>query len=290
MRILSISIGGVYVRWGVLDKDYNFIDRGKFKSNIFEGEPKKVIRKVIDKLIPILEEYKEIKGISVQFHGVVNELGSIIDPPKTLKHYKWLNLYDEFTKRIPNKKIKVFSNATALMENEIYFGKLKNVDMGMLINISSSIEGGITYKGEVLKGPLGVAGQFGKQNIGGEQWELSVGSWSLLSKIMLMTSDTSATTSDIPEVVANNDMLASVYDRWYYDLAYGVYNLIVCFNPEKIVISGGITNNRFFSLEPLVRHLYKLAIDDLMERTVIEVSDFKETGSIIGGAICFKKQ
>ncbi len=289
MSILSVNIGGVYVRWGIFDKDYNTLDKGRFKSNIFEGKPKEVIKNISIQIEKILEEHYDVVGISIQFHGIITEDGVLIDPPRTLKHYKWLNIREEFEKHIPKKSIKVFSNSEAVIENEILLGKLKGVEMGMLVNISSSIEGGITYKGEVLKGPMGVTGQFGKQIIDGGQWEVTTGSWALLSKLILMTDDQNITTSCIPKAVHENEMLEKEYDEWFYNLALGIYNLIVSVNPQKIVISGGITSSRYFSIEPLVRHLYKLAIDDLMERIVIEVSDFKETGGIIGGAILYKK-
>ncbi len=288
MSLLSISIGGVFIRWGILDDDSNFLLRGKKESKLFDDKPEKVIEKLAHFANGIIEDNKDIKEVSLQFHGVISKEGVIVDPPKTLSRFKKVNLVEEFNKvcELPTQAV---SSAIAQIENEITYGKLKGINLGVLVNISSTIEGGVVFCGEMIRGHSEAAGQFGKQLIDNKPWESKASSWVLLNRIMLMTGNTELKTSDLATIVKNNNDLFEEYDKWSYRIAEGINNIIVTINPEKIVISGGITNSFDFDIDRIVKHLYRFTKDEILERTVIEVSDYKETGCLIGGKIHYYK-
>ncbi len=283
MNTMSISIGGAYIRWGILDDDYNFILKDKEKSNLFIKEPIDVINRVAEITNKYISEYK-LNNVSIQFPGITNEEGVVIDPPKRLSKWKRLNIIEEFNK-ICELKTKVIPQSIALTLNELKKGKLADVNLGVLLYIGSSIEGGVVFRNEIIFGHNSGAGQFGKQLIEGIPWEENASSWRLLNRLTLITGDTNIITSDISSIIKDNQNCFEEYDKWSYRIAQGINNIINIINPDVIILSGGITNNKDFSLDRIIKHLYRFTKDEILETTKIEVSDYKETGSLLGGKI-----
>lgn len=72
------------------------------------------------------------------------------------------------------------------------------------------------------------------------------------------------------QAAAAGEKLAQMtLDKFYYDLATGILNLIVCYDPEVVLIGGGISAN------PTFIHDLNAALTDLELRHV-SVSEVKD--------------
>lgn len=287
MKILSISIGGFYVRMGIIDDDYNFIMKEEYRTNVFESTAKNIIKSIAEHANKIINQH-DVDGVSLQFQGTINNDGIIVDPPKSLKFFKGIDLTKEF-KKVCKKEVYSISSAISRTKNEILNGKLKNIRLGILINIGSSIDGGIVSNGKLINGNSMSVGQFGKQLLYGKPWENSISTMRLHSKISLIIGRDDFEIKDIPTLINENEFIFKEWDKWCFDLAEGLNNLIVTLNPDVIIISGGITNNDDFSMERIVKHLYRFVKDETLKVTRIELSNFNDTGAMLGGTIHFKE-
>ncbi len=95
----------------------------------------------------------------------------------------------------------------------------------------------------------------------------------------------SITSKDIAEAAeAGDEFAAEVWDRGAYYLAVGCVNLCRIFDPDKIVLSGGLTHAGEALMKPLMVHLNKLhwSLTDVM--TEIEIAQLGNDAGAIGAA------
>ena len=156
-------------------------------------------------------------------------------------------------------------NAGAL--GEYYFGAAKGVAHFVYVTISTGIGGGIVIDGKILNGCKGMAGEIGHMTIADEGppchcgnqgcWEALASGTALAKaaqkriemgagtailgfadgKIANVTAQTVQAAAEKGDPLANQLILKTAY---YFGV--GLANLVNIFNPEMIVIGGGLSN------------------------------------------------
>lgn len=286
MKTLAITIGREYTTWGVLDNDLNIESKWSDHFSVLQRDQVKVIYDIAKKAREIIDDEKDIEGISVQINGTVDyKTGIFVDPPSYFKNLSNIPLESIFKKECGNIDINIINSAHAATIAETGFGKLQNEKFAVLINIGACISGGIVINGKLQFGAVGSSGEFGKQIIDGVRWEEKASSRALVNKAVLMLGREDILPSNIPTIVKENKILYEEYEYWNYELAKGVANIILTLNPKKIVFSGGITTDKNFTLEPLIRYLRKFVRDEVLSSTIIEISNYGGSGVLIGGVV-----
>lgn len=93
------------------------------------------------------------------------------------------------------------------------------------------------------------------------------------------------TAKDIQEAMVADDQLAcEIWDRGTYFLAIACVNICRIFDPDQIVLAGGMANAGRHLLDPLVAHFHKLhwSITEIMTR--IEMATLGKDAGVIGAA------
>ena len=73
-----------------------------------------------------------------------------------------------------------------------------------------------------------------------------------------------------------------VVENYIFYLSVGIMNIMKLIQPEVIVISGGLSNERDYILEPLAKHI--------TGKTRVEVSSLGNEAGIIGAALLGKTE
>ncbi|WP_086350886.1 ROK family protein [Candidatus Enterococcus clewellii] len=268
---VGFDIGGTNVKYGVLDEHGQIIEKA-----MIETKTKK--ENILDDLVKVVDDYKKryaIEGIGISAPGVIQKNGFMTTAGAIQSLYE-TNLKEEMEERtcLPTA-VENDANAAAIAEK--WIGNAQKLDNYLCIVLGTGVGGGIVINGQVYRGAHGMAGEFGYMMIDdlpssgnieavSLNWRGAVvgGLYPQYNRALRKEQSDAVAVKDakvIMERAKNGERIAQkVLDRFYQDLAVGMLNLIGSFDPEVILIGGGISAN-----EEFIQQLTK-KIDVLEER------------------------
>jgi glucokinase len=144
--------------------------------------------------------------------------------------------------------IRVLNDAHAALLGEVWLGAAKSMRDVILLTLGTGVGGAMLADGRLLRGRSGRAGHFGHLSIHAEgpldifntpgSLEDAVGNHSLFAR----SGGRFHSTADLVAAVKSGDAdAAEIWRKSIRDLAAGVTSLINAFDPEAVVIGGGIS-------------------------------------------------
>ncbi|MGL6119287.1 MAG: ROK family protein, partial [Fusobacteriaceae bacterium] len=192
------------------------------------------------------EIQNKILGIGISLPGTVDKENLIFITGTNL------HVYNAALKELEKKlKYKIFieneANAGAIAEK--LFGEAKNLSDFIFISVNSGIGGGFYMNDSIYIGSDGICGEIGhmeiffdgkKCNCGGYGcWELYASEDAFLHLVRKKFQDINSI-DDIFSIKQNSDLI-KIIDEYIKYLSIGIKNLIMIFNPQKIIIGGKIS-------------------------------------------------
>jgi len=267
--VIGIDLGATVTRGVLSNLNGTFLEEIEFPTRLEAGFDE--IMEDVGALIHDLAESKKRSARSTVY-GVGIAVAGLIDMKKNIVEYSPVfNWHNVDIIRALGKKVKIpviFDNVTRLMAlGGLCYGKGQRSRNFICVNVGYGIGSGIIANGELLTGSEGFAGEFGHMTIDKDsdiqcnckkygclealasgkaialtaQSRLARGQKSLLNE--LCDGDISrVTTKMVADAAKEGDELAlNVFKRAMEYIGIGVANLVNLFNPEMIVIGGGVS-------------------------------------------------
>ncbi len=266
---LGIDLGGSKILTAVVD------DRGEILSRDYRVTPANdgpaaVVREVLKSATSVVVSLgiamKELAAIGIGAPGTSNPVRGVVFTSPNLPEWHNVPLRD-IVARETGRKSYLINDANAAALGELYFGAARGVRHMVYVTISTGIGGGIIIDGQLYTGSVGTAGEIGHMTIDANGprcrcgntgcWEALASGTALANRARQQISDGTKTSilddagGDLEKVTApviqaaaeRGDPLARelIAETGYY-LGVGLANLINIFNPELIVIGGGLSN------------------------------------------------
>lgn len=289
MAILAFDIGGTSVKYGVWTKG-NLIEKDKFKTPKTWEEMKDKLLKVKEKLA---ERY-HFGGVAFSAPGAVNQSARQIEGTSAVPYLHFFPIYDEL-EALFELPVTMENDANSAGLAEVWKGSAKNSDMVLFVVIGSGIGGAVIANKEVHHGPHLFGGEFGYMLLNEEKTFSQLGTAVAMAKRYAKRKNMSPDDIDgqqVFQLAEQGDPLAKEeVDTFFYYLAMGLYNLAYSFDPEKIVIGGGVSH-----LDGLMERLNE-SFKELLERLqwntfipVLELCTFKSDANLIGATYHFMQK
>lgn len=257
---LGIDIGGTKIFLAPIE---NGIITGDTHTYSTPG----TVKGIIECLCEGIEKFYPVKNIAIATAGTVDlenkkVTGSTGNLPEG---YSGLNLGKILEEKF---KVPVFieNDANAAAYAEYRAGNALNHRNTITITLGTGVGGGIIVDGKILKGSTGAAGEVGHMPI---TWEkkrkCSCGSW------------------DCWEAYASGTAYHKYkegYDQWEEYVSIGISSLINIFEPESIILSGGMS--KLINYETLNEKIRQRA---LISKTCIHPARFENYAGLIGAAL-----
>jgi len=240
----GIDIGGTFVKF-VFD-DNEKIETGKiFIKDYIENND---LNGLLDEIVSFLEK-RRIKKLGVAVAGLVNkEKGCVEESPniKIIEKYPLKNFFEK------NLKIKVHieNDANAAALGEYFYGNGINSKILITLTLGTGLGSGAVINGKLLSGINGVAMEIGHTTIEKNGWKCHCGrngclesyvSSYGLERIFYTLTDRKLSSSAIVNLANEGDKKAIEAFEIFNDyLSIGLMNMVHIFNPDKILLSGGI--------------------------------------------------
>ncbi len=208
------------------------------------------------------------------------------------------------------KEVFLINDANAAALGEMKYGAAKGCRNFIYVTISTGIGGGIIINGELYTGATGMAGEVGHMvvepdgmpcNCGGSGcWELYASGSAIARRarekiqqgrktklLQLDSGDLKKIDATLIEKAANQgDILARklVAETARY-LGIGLGSLINIFNPEIIVIGGGLTKMGDALLKPAIREASRRSYQDAYEVVRFKLAALGDNSGVLGAAV-----
>jgi len=233
----------------------------------------------------------QLEAICIGAPGLSNPETGIVFTSSNLPGWKNVPLREIIEDKMGAKTL-LINDANAAALGEMYFGAARGARNFIYITVSTGIGGGIVIDGEVYAGDRGTAGEIGHMTIDTNGSKCNCGNtgcWETLAsgtalarearkriKSKAETAILEYAGGDIDKVNAEavyrasqqGDALArELIARTGYYLGVGLTNLINIFNPELIIIGGGLSRIGDMLLEPAYKvaeeRSYRAAFDSV---------------------------
>ena len=289
----GVDIGGTRTKWVLMD-GYKIYKRGLIKSPMFDCKPSEFINFLAD----LLEKFNspKIQNIGISFAGPVDyKNGVILDAPH-FPNLKSCCLVKQIYKKIKIKsKITLENDVSAFTLAETVMGAGQNFNIILGLAVGTGIGGGIVYKGQnknylIYHGEHGFGSEFGHMIIQKDGFKCACGKKGCLeavASISFLEKKFKKTIFEIEERARNGE---KKYKDGYFELAtnlsIGISNLFNIFDPDVVVIGGGILHAWDIINKILITKTKEMVFDNAQKFVKIKKSKLgKDFSSAIGAAL-----
>lgn len=310
--VLAIDLGGTKImaaiispRGQVMAKEYHF--------TLAKEGPTAVINRIFSAIDHLLEGRKialsQLHSISIAAAGAIDVGRGVVTSSPNLTGWHDVPLRD-----IVNSKYKVktylINDASAGALGECEFGAGKKVNNLIYITVGTGIGGGIIINGGLYLGPSGSAGEIGHTTIDVNGPRCSCGNIGCLETLASGTAmaeeairrisrgERSALAKMVENKIDNitaelvgmaaqgGDSLAlAVISQVGTYLGVGIVNLVNIFNPEMVIVGGGVAQMADLLLEPARQVVEERAFPLLAQAVRIVPTQLGDDAAVIGVAV-----
>ena len=240
---LCIDVGGTFIKFALIDSSLELREYGKVKTP-YEG-----VEVYLHCLTQIYEQFKDrAEGIAMAVPGRISPEGVCLSAGN-LNYADGLDLAGELHRRC-GVPVSVMNDAKSAALAEAKWGALRDCKDGIAIVLGTGIGGAIIKDGQVHMGAHYAAGEFSFVSLGGElddpssMWSGHNGNFRLIRMAARARNlpEDQVSGEDVFRWVEEGDpQVCKVLDRFTAVIARMIFNLQMIYDPERIVIGGGIS-------------------------------------------------
>lgn len=310
--IIGVDLGGTRLRVARLNEDLDVLARDEMLTLADEGfEPTMArVKDIVRRMLPAPGSGDTVAGIGVSIPGPTNPFTGIIELGTNLKG--WQNvplvqiLRDEF-----NVPVYIGNDANVAAMAETAKGAAVDYRHVIFMTVSTGIGGGVIVDGRLLLGKSGLAAEVGHMVmlVDGERVStlekeaagpalvrqararLEAGESSIIHE--RVGGDLSRITGRVVgDAAREGDPLAlSIVQRAGRIVGYGITSLLHVFNPEIVILGGGVSTLGELLFAPMREAIAATVIDPEFSRElVIAPARLGDNVSLVGaGALVLTK-
>lgn len=240
--------------------------------------------------------YEEEIGVAICMPGIINSKTGYVVHAGALRFISNLNLKKEL-ENLLNCSVEIINDAKAAAVGEQYFGHLNEVGNGLSVVLGTGIGLGILINGKIYEGSNQASGELSFININNKS-DISGFSVSVLSAVGMVDKYFEKKT-DKPEnesgkhffkqIALKDEYALELIEAYCETLAIQLYNLQTLFDPEKIVIGGGISaQSELFEVLNKKIDEYGESIYHLISKPIVIQSKLGNEANLLGSLVNFK--
>lgn len=312
MYYIGVDLGGTNIAIGIVDENGKLIRKGSVPT-----EAQREADEIIKDMAALAQKLIDEEGITV---GDVEYAG--IATPGTADHDRGIVIYannlpfrnyplaDKLKEYLGVKKVYIENDANAAAKGEAACGAAKGYSNSIMITLGTGLGGGIIIDNKVYSGFNYAGAELGHTVIEVNGLACSCGRkgcWEAYSSATGLINMTKSKLEETQDTVMHDMVKTSgkvsgrtafdamklgdkagkeIVDKYIYYLAMGVANMINIFQPEVLVIGGGICNEKNYLTDPLIEIVNREQYSGSKERrTQIKIAELGNDAGIIGAAM-----
>ena len=302
--VIGVDLGGTNLRTALVSQNGEVADKVKESTGASDGHAK-VVQKLIENIKAqrdrALRNGTKIAAVGVGAPGVIHAVTGVVVKSPNFPDWNNLPLKKELEAALA-LPVSIENDANAAALGEQWRGAGRGIASMIFLTLGTGVGGGIVLDGRIWPGADGMAGEIGHMTIIPDGRRCGCGNTGCLemyasSRGIVMTYQERSsrskviTSEEIYQAAREGDVLAGdVMKGMGRLLGIGIANLINIFNPEMIVIGGGVKDAWPLFIETACEEIKKRAFEYPAARTQIVPSVLGDDAGMIGAAaLAFQK-
>lgn len=238
-QYLAFDIGGTTIKYGVVNQDGDVLVSDLMDTEAQSGGPA-IVDKVIKKGRELLQDHR-VEGIGISTAGQVDiRTGTVVGASDSIPNYVGVEIKAEIESTL-NLPVTVRNDVDCAALGEQWLGD-HDVKNFIALTVGTGVGGAIVIDGKMHSGHSYSAGEWGYMIIEGERFEANASISGLIRFAKRYKEDRDWNGKEIFDLYDQGDPdIIKAVDSFYKYLAIGITNLIYIFNPEKVIVGGGVT-------------------------------------------------
>lgn len=297
-KILAIDVGGTKISYCIIDFG------GALTSDIFKSSTPKDLNKLVELFKEIIiENESKVDCVAFATAGAVNLENTKVESSTPNLPLGYCNI--DFS-TLSKKPVYVENDANAAAWAEYKIGAAKGHNNTLMVTLGTGIGGGIIINGKLLRGKSGRAAEIGslklypdkrrKCNCGNydcwESYASGTGLKNTAQELTLILKEFKTSyindkkieeisTHDIVKGIKESDEFSKkVFEQWHEHVLSGLISLTDIFDPESIIISGGM--GEFIAFEKLEKQINEAIVVSPIK---LLPAKMKNNSGMIGAAL-----
>ncbi len=311
MLYIGIDLGGTGIKAGVVDEKGNILFKDSCPTQPergYEAVIRDMARLAIDVARQSGHDMDQIQAIGIGLPGVMDPRSGRV-PFCTNLFWHDVPILEEMAKYV-SVPVFVDNDATVAGLAESVAGISAGCENSVFVTLGTGVGGGVVIGGKVFSGSHGVATEIGHMVTvdGGELctcgnrgcWERYASATALIregKKLCAEKPDTAlmkAVDGDPEQITAKHVIdlakagdpdCSALFDAYVHHLCVGLTNLINLYDPEVIVLGGGVSHAGQFLLDAVREKLPALVFYKAMPYARVELAKLTNDAGIIGAAM-----
>ncbi|MEG9295891.1 ROK family protein [Mangrovibacillus sp. Mu-81] len=287
-QFIAFDIGGTHIKYGIVREDGSVAASFLDDTEAHLGGPS-IVKKLIHLSREMLKSY-EADGVAVSTAGRVDaEKGIVLGESNNIPGYKGMELKQLISKEL-NLPVKVRNDAECAALCEQWLGD-HGAENFLMLTVGTGVGGGIIINNQLYSGHSFSAGEWGYMRIEGEQFEKVASFPGLIRMAKEYKGGGEWTGKTIFDLYDQGDQeIGKAVSTFYKHLAIGISNLLYVFDPEKVVIGGGIALRGDIFLKDIKEEVKKYAVESFYNRTEIVLAKHQNHSGMIGAVYHFTQE
>jgi len=295
-RAIGVDIGGTKILSAVIDEDGNIIKSLRVPSEGKEGRDR-ILSHLYEAIEGLIAE--DIIGIGIGTAGQVDpDTGMIVTATPNLKNWAGTPLKDIIEEKF-NLPTYVDNDGNVAALGEWWAGGGKGARCLLCLTIGTGIGSGIIYEGKVFRGAKGVGAELGHMSIkydgircncGGIGCIEAYASGPALIKKLQEKGRSISVPEEILEYAESGDKaVLEAIEEIGTLLGYAMVSFINIFNPDVILLSGGVSNLGDYLINPIRRVVDAYALPGGRDVKITRATLGEQAGVVGASALVFLK-
>ena len=241
-KYLCVDVGGTSIKMAVLDED----------GQIYEAKKVKVPPTIEDMYQVVVDEFsshQSLKCVALSMPGAVDSEKGVIGGSSAIDYIHGPHIKEDLENRL-NVPVEMENDANCAALAEVWKGAASDVQDCCFIVSGTGIGGAVVKDRRIHKGEHLHGGEFGYMIAQFDFDTHEMYTWSDVGSTMAVVRGvarekgvdvSSLDGKEIFDHYHDAPIYEKYVDKYYYGLANGIYNLQYAYDPQKIVIGGGIS-------------------------------------------------
>lgn len=288
---IGIDIGGTDIKYGIVEPTGNILEFSSLPTPKTSAED---IIQVITQLIAGKDiQYNTYLAVGIGIPGVYDTglREVIITPNLASKNYSWHQAIEKASSR----RVAMDNDANMAALGEWWQGAGKKIQHLLLLTLGTGVGAGIIIEGKIFQGSSGWAGEIGNTIVfpGGERCVCgkkgcleAYASASAISRRYSLIKGVNFNTQEVFAAAENGDDIAdTVIEEGIEALAIGIYNYCLIFNPQAVLLGGGMVKAGERLLQPLTKKVTEMLLLYPGKANIsIKLAEMENKAGVLGAA------
>ena len=294
MKIMVFDVGGTEIKYSVMDEQMHRTNSGAVPT------PQDTQAQFLDAVYRLYAPHKdEVSGIAMALPGFVdNRTGYVSNGGALL--YNTATPVGQLLAEKCGCPVILENDGKAAAMAELANGALKDCCNAAVFIIGTGVGGGILTGGRLLEGARGLGGELGHYRTHAlDGVDCTCGAKGCWERYAATTALVRAAQEKDPAwkdgraifaaAEAGNETVLALLDAWTDEIAQGLAGMVHIFNPQLILIGGGVSAQQKLLIEPIAEKVKASVMPAFAEGLEIRAAQLHNDAGMVGAVYYFRQ-